>query len=107
MLQIYLLIALSTIHEPLVEVLTTKGRGLFLSKTWNLGKLPLFLFMSHRTMCYHQLFFEAFSNWYPSSPVNSDKVLRVLQTHDLKREELHFVARATTVASILYAISAW
>src|SRR6218665_3152779 len=33
--------------------------------------------------------------------------LRLLRTHGLQPQELHLVARATTVASILYATPAW
>jgi len=33
--------------------------------------------------------------------------LRLLRTHGLQPQELHLVARATTVASILYAAPAW
>ena len=33
--------------------------------------------------------------------------LRLLPTHGLQTQELHLVARATTVASILYATPAW
>jgi len=33
--------------------------------------------------------------------------LRLLQTHNLQLQALHLVARATTVASLLYATPAW
>ena|SRR6218665_3390729 len=42
-----------------------------------------------------------------SACVSSTFALRLLRTHSLKQDELHLVARATTIASILYASPAW
>src|SRR6218665_372384 len=42
-----------------------------------------------------------------SACASSTFALRLLQTHGLKQDELHLEARATTVASILYASPTW
>src|SRR6218665_2445361 len=42
-----------------------------------------------------------------SACASSTFALRLIRTHGLKQDELHLVARATTVASILYAFPAW
>src|SRR6218665_4019432 len=42
-----------------------------------------------------------------SACASSTFALRLLQTHGLKQDELRLVARATTVASILYASPTW
>src|SRR6218665_3243668 len=59
------------------------------------------------TRLYYKLTMSDHVSQVLSAYASSTFALRLLLTHSLKQDELHLVARATTVASILYASPAW